>query len=146
MGRVKKSGAKKGGPSRTKTRPAAKTIAARGGGRTKRRAVGRQGSNAKRPATTLASRAKGPAKPQPISYRIRELDAQQKCGPNTSVERLFRVDESGDVPRAHLVFLDRRHGWYCEHGVHCPAVAPARRIGESGAQHTGRTQNGGMRA
>lgn len=81
-----------------------------------------------------------------VTFRIRELDAQEKCGRNTSVERLFRVDETGEVRRAHLVFLDRRHGWYCEHGVHCPAVAPARRIEESRGQHSGRTQNGGMRA
>ena len=146
MARVKKSGGKSGGPGRTKTRHLAKTKAARGGSRAKAGTAGKHVRTAKRSATSLATRAKGQATPPPVTYRIRELDAQQKCGPNTSVERLFRVDESGDVPRAHLVFLDRRHGWYCEHGVHCPAVAPARRIGESGAQHTGRTQNGGMRA
>ena len=146
MARVKKSGGKTGRPNRTKARPAANGTTARGGSRAKRRAAGRHASAAKRPASSPERRAKGPATAPAASYRIRELDAQQKCGPNTSVERLFRVDESGDVPRAHLVFLDRRHGWYCEHGVHCPAVAPARRFGESGAQHTGRTQNGGMRA
>jgi hypothetical protein len=82
-----------------------------------------------------------------VSFRVRELDAQQKCGAGTSVERLFRVDEvkDGDRPRAHLVFQDRRHGWYCEHGVECPAVTPARRIGDGKTTH-GRTQIGGMRA
>jgi hypothetical protein len=78
---------------------------------------------------------------------VKELNAQQKCGQGTSVERLFRVDETADgAARAHLVFLDRRHGWYCEHGVECPAVGQARRIGEADRQHIGRTNNGGMRA
>ena len=42
---------------------------------------------------------------------------------------LYRVDELLDgAPTAHLVFFDR-HGWYCEHGRHCPAVADARKHG-----------------
>jgi hypothetical protein len=78
---------------------------------------------------------------------VKELNAQQKCGAGTSVERLFRVDETVDgAAKAHLVFLDRRHGWYCEHGVECPAVRQARRIGGADRQHIGRTNNGGMRA
>jgi hypothetical protein len=78
---------------------------------------------------------------------VKELNAQQKCGAGTSVERLFRVDETVDgAAKAHLVFLDRRHGWYCEHGVECPAVRQARRIGEADRQHIGRTNNGRMRA
>lgn len=81
-------------------------------------------------------RIRGRAKPKPAAaktlpaqFRVKELDAQEKCGRGTSVERLFRVDETADgAAKAHLVFLDRRHGWYCEHGVECPAVGQAKRI------------------
>ena len=100
------------------------------------------------------NRARRRAKPKPAvarmlsaQFRVRELNAQEKCGRSTSVERLFRVDETADgAAKAHLVFLDRRHGWYCEHGVECPAVGQAKRIGEADRQHIGRTNNGGMRA
>jgi hypothetical protein len=69
------------------------------------------------------------AKTLPAQFRVKELNAQEKCGQGTSVERLFRVDETADgAAKAHLVFLDRRHGWYCEHGVECPAVGQAKRI------------------
>ena len=102
------------------------------------------------PKTNARGRAKAglaKAKQPAAQFRVKELNAQQKCGPGTSVERLFRVDETADgAAKAHLVFLDRRHGWYCEHGVECPAVGQARRIGEVGSQHIGRTNNGGMRA
>ena len=135
MARVKKSGSVRR-PSARKRGPATvKRKAARGGGGTKEIGRKKGGRVVKGTATTPA-----------ITFRIRELNPQEKCGRDTSVERLFRVDEVGDVPRAHLVFLDRRHGWYCEHGVSCPAIAPARRIGDSRAPHSGRTQNGGMRA
>jgi hypothetical protein len=102
------------------------------------------------PKTTSRGRAKAKltdAKASVAQFRVKELNAQQKCGQGTSVERLFRVDETADgAAKAHLVFLDRRHGWYCEHGVECPAVTQAKRIGEADRQHTGRTNNGGMRA
>lgn len=63
------------------------------------------------------------------SVKIRELDPLAKCGSGTSVQFLYRVDELLDgTPRAHLVFFDR-HGWYCEHGRNCPAVADVRRYG-----------------
>ena len=72
------------------------------------------------------------------TYEVLELDPQRKCGAGTSVQQLFRVDESLDGrSQVHLVFFDR-HGWYCEHGRNCPAVPHARRIGD-GARHTGRT-------
>lgn len=78
-------------------------------------------------------------------FRIRELDPQQKCGPATSVEELYRVDELvGNGRTAHLVFLDR-HGWYCVHGRNCPAVGPARTFGDR-ARRNGPTHNGRMRA
>jgi hypothetical protein len=131
VSRVNKSGGRTGRGKRVLgQRPDA-----RGGSAPKARGRGRPGAKA---AT---------AKPPVAQFRVKELNAQQKCGPGTSVERLFRVDETADgSARAHLVFLDRRHGWYCEHGVECPAVGQARRIGEADRQHIGRTNNGGMRA
>ena len=63
----------------------------------------------------------------PRTVRVRELDPQAKCGQGTSVERLYRVDESVNGTNvAHLVFFDR-HGLYCEHGRSCPAVDDVRR-------------------
>lgn len=63
----------------------------------------------------------------PARIEVRELDPVQKCGPNTSVRLLYRVIESAAGARtSHLVFLDR-HGWYCEHGRECVAVALVRR-------------------
>jgi hypothetical protein len=70
-----------------------------------------------------------PPKPAKAEGRvvIRELDPQQKCGEGTSVQFLYRVDQTVDGrPMAHLVFFDQ-HGWYCEHGRTCPAVAHAMR-------------------
>lgn len=70
------------------------------------------------PAKTLA--------PVP-RFTIKELDPTGKCGPDTSVQFLYRVDEVVEGKRTpHLVFFDH-HGWYCEHGRTCPAVAPARK-------------------
>lgn len=62
-----------------------------------------------------------------IRVAVRELDPQRKCGEGTSVQFLYRVDETVDGrATTHLVFLDR-HGWYCEHGRTCPAVAHAKK-------------------
>lgn len=59
---------------------------------------------------------------------VKRLDPLRKCGPNTSVQFLFRVDEEVDGRNTpHLVFFDR-HGWYCEHGRSCPAVGHARKF------------------
>ena len=131
MARVNKSGRKTMG----KKRQPARRPGARGGSL---------------PRTSNQGRAKAklaPARVPEVQFRVKELNAQQKCGAGTSVERLFRVDETADgAAKAHLVFLDRRHGWYCEHGVECPAVRQARRIGEAHRQHIGRTNNGRMRA
>src|SRR5256714_14652016 len=115
--RVNKSGSK--GAIRKKQ--AARRAKPRGGGgsaSSKTKAVGR--------AKAKPARAKTPT----AQFRVKELNAQQKCGPGTSVERLFRVDETADgAARAHLGFLDRRHGWYCEHGVECPR-SEERRVGK----------------
>jgi hypothetical protein len=81
---------------------------------------------------TPPAKAAKPAKPvlsdKPVGrVVIRELDPQQKCGEGTSVQFLYRVDHTIDGQRtAHLVFFDL-HGWYCEHGRTCPAVAHAKK-------------------
>ena len=143
MGRVKKSGAvtPAGRPSTRRVAPkktaARKTRSpgARGGS-----ARGKMANGRRKPPTRT------PAAEPEVRYRVRELDPREKCGPATSVQQLFRVDESVDGAfRAHLVFLDR-HGWYCEHGRNCPAVVHARRMGEGSTTQVGRTQNGRMRA
>lgn len=84
--------------------------------------------------TTAAARNRKPAKsakkpptPPPVRVEVRALDPLRKCGLGTSVQSLYRVDERTEGrTTTHLVFLDR-HGWYCEHGRNCPAVAHARR-------------------
>jgi hypothetical protein len=82
----------------------------------------------RKPTLKLARGTGRPAAPAPvIRVTVRELDPQRKCGAGTSVQMLFRVDETVDGrASAHLVFFDR-HGWYCEHGRSCPAVAHARK-------------------
>jgi hypothetical protein len=63
----------------------------------------------------------------PTRVEIKELDPLRKCGPGTSVQRLYRVLERTDgLTTSHLVFLDR-HGWYCVHGRACPAVGLAKK-------------------
>lgn len=56
--------------------------------------------------------------------KVKELDPVARCGPDTSVELLYRVDErlDGRAADVHLVFFDR-YGWYCVHGRGCAAVA-----------------------
>lgn len=88
-------------------------------------------SASKRPAAPATKRGKKggrriptrPAVPVVRVVKVRELDPIAKCGPSTSVEQLFRVDESaGPHATVHLVFYDR-HGWYCVHGPRCVAVS-----------------------
>ena len=63
-----------------------------------------------------------------VRVAVKPLDPLRKCGPNTSVQFLYRVDEHVDGRSTpHLVFFDR-HGWYCEHGRTCPAVGHARKF------------------
>jgi hypothetical protein len=70
------------------------------------------------------------------TVKIKELNAQGKCGPGTSVVHLYRVDEVRDgTPAVHLVFFDR-HGWYCEHGRSCHAVDDVRKLAGSSAART----------
>lgn len=84
-------------------------------------------------STKGRKQAKGSAKEAkilkapPTVVRIKELDPREKCGPNTSVQRLFRVDARTDgLQHVHLVFLDR-HGLYCEHGPACFVVSEVKR-------------------
>jgi hypothetical protein len=80
--------------------------------------------------TMKYTKARKDKRPEPVAVvrvAVRELDPQKKCGAGTSVQFLYRVDESVDGrASAHLVFFDR-HGWYCEHGRSCPAIAHARK-------------------
>jgi hypothetical protein len=68
--------------------------------------------------------------PLPREVAIKALDPLRKCGPNTSVLHMFRVDETlgGAHAETHLVFFDR-HGWYCVHGRTCKAVEDVRKLG-----------------
>jgi hypothetical protein len=55
--------------------------------------------------------------------KVKSLDPFTRCGPGTSVEQLYRVDEQVDGrSTVHLVFFDQ-YGWYCVHGRGCAAVA-----------------------
>lgn len=122
----------------TRARAAAKrptTTASRGDGKPK--AGRRKGGGAGRGKQDRGRKPVPPREPL-VSYRVRVLDPVEKCGPGTSVQQLFRVDESVDgARRAHLVFFDR-HGWYCEHGRNCPAVVHAKRTGKLSAPQLGR--------
>ena len=74
-------------------------------------------------AVVRGRRAEAPV----VRVAVKSLDPLRKCGPNTSVQFLYRVDEQVDGRSTpHLVFFDR-HGWYCEHGRTCPAVGHAQK-------------------
>jgi hypothetical protein len=90
------------------------------------------------------SKTTGRAPVTPI-FEVRPLDPAARCGPGTTVRRLYRVTEHvAGTRHLHLVFLDR-HGWYCEHGRACPAVKEAQDFDGKPARH-GRTHNARMRA
>jgi hypothetical protein len=92
-----------------------------------------------RPKKRAASGKKGAAKAKGrkqvkaarvpvVRMAVKSLDPLRKCGPKTTVQLLYRVDEEVDGRNTpHLVFFDR-HGWYCEHGRSCPAVGHARKF------------------
>lgn len=86
---------------------------------------------ARPPAARNRSAARGGTKgrvhyatPPLREVKVKELDPVARCGPDTSVEFLYRVDErlDGRAAGVHLVFFDR-YGWYCVHGRGCAAVA-----------------------
>ena len=86
--------------------------------------------NGKRKKTDLRLVARRAAeRPAPVvRVAVKPLDPIRKCGLGTSVQFLYRVDETVDGRNTpHLVFFDR-HGWYCEHGRTCPAVGHAKKF------------------
>ena len=103
----------KGSPDRTKSQGAARE--------SKRHK--HPGVRRKRGRPMPAAKGLPPAR----TVKVRALDPKARCGPGTTVEHLFRVDETVNGTLAtHLVFFDR-HGLYCEHGRTCPAVEDVRR-------------------
>ena len=86
-------------------------------------------SKAKRAGQRALAVVRGRAAQVPVvRVAVKSLDPLRKCGPNTTVQFLYRVDEQVDGRSTpHLVFFDR-HGWYCEHGRSCPAVGHARKF------------------
>jgi hypothetical protein len=143
QGSSKESGRRSRGSARS-DRPAAKPARPRSKAAVPRPAALKRTDQARRSVSTTpkgAGRDKGAAvsgkngrrgrlaSAVERQVRIRELDPFVKCGPSTSVEQLYRVDELiGGTTATHLVFFDR-HGWYCEHGPSCPAVADVRKLG-----------------
>ena len=96
------------------------------------------GTTMKRDTTTKQRSLKGGNRPGALgpapSFSVRELVPQTVCGPRTSVQQLFRVEERlNGSSQTHLVFLDR-HGWYCEHGRSCPAVGEVMKRGNLGVR------------
>ena len=82
-------------------------------------ASAKSGRGTSRSAGKAAQRLAAPAT---RLVRIKALDPCARCGPNTCVEQLYRVDEQvAGTATVHLVFFDR-HGWYCVHGASCVAV------------------------
>jgi hypothetical protein len=78
-------------------------------------------------ASTKGGKMRATAAPPVVRVAVKPLEPQAKCGAGTSVQYLFRVDETVDGrTTTHLVFFDR-HGWYCEHGRNCPAVGHAKK-------------------
>ena len=79
-----------------------------------------QRESVKRGSANRATRASAPAL---RVVKVKSLDPFARCGPGTSVEQLYRVDERVDGrATVHLVFFDQ-YGWYCVHGRGCGAVA-----------------------
>jgi hypothetical protein len=111
-----------------------------------RKTIAKKTTVAKRKKAAGAARKKtAPRQADEEVFSVRALDPQKKCGPGTSVQEMYRVDEQAGSGRTlHLVFFDR-HGWYCEHGRNCPAVGHARKFGDRERRH-GPTHNGRMRA
>jgi len=97
--------------------------------KTARKHGGKSTTATKRAGERALAAVRGRASQAPVvRVAIKPLDPLRKCGPNTSVQFLYRVDEQVDGrSTAHLVFFDR-HGWYCEHGRSCPAVGHAQKF------------------
>lgn len=119
-----RNGKAKGGKSKAKVGSRRGKV---GANKAKARAKSPGGMKSKRGSSRKVARANATTRTN-SRVAIRALDPLRKCGPNTSVQLLYRVDESVDGrSTAHLVFFDH-HGWYCEHGRTCPAVGHARKF------------------
>ena len=129
-------------PTSTKARGVATTRPVRDPAPTKAKRPAKRAAVKKAKAGQKGRKAGKVVAPVPRTVRIRELDPQQRCGPGTSVQHMFRVDENlGGRLSVHLVFFDR-HGLYCEHGRGCPAVEDVRKSN----RQLDRMTQGGMRA
>jgi hypothetical protein len=108
------------GPARLAVRSTAQATAAA-------RAPVTRSAPKRTPAKGKATRVRYVA-PSVREVKVKELDPVARCGPDTSVELLYRVDErlDGRAAGVHLVFFDR-YGWYCVHGRACAAVADVHR-------------------
>ena len=111
-----------------KAKPARKTTATKSRTKTtktKARSMSKVKSLSKARAKAGKVRFQAPA--PVVRFVVKPLEPQAKCGAGTSVQHLFKVDQMVDGrTTVHLVFFDR-HGWYCEHGRHCPAVEHAKK-------------------
>ena len=129
-------------PRSTRARSVATTRPVRGSAPTKAKRVTKRAAAKKGKAGQKGRKSGKVVAPVPRTVKIRELDPQQRCGPGTSVQHMFRVDENlGGRLSVHLVFFDR-HGLYCEHGRGCPAVEDVRKSN----RQLDRMTQGGMRA
>ena len=128
--RSKKKGTTKGTRTRSRTASASSKKAPARRGKTVKtaRKIGKK-SKAKRAGQRALAVVRGrPTRAPVVRVAVKTLDPLRKCGPNTTVQFLYRVDEQVDGRSTpHLVFFDR-HGWYCEHGRSCPAVGHARKF------------------
>lgn len=122
------SARRKGRGDRAATKTAAKAETARKAALGRRKGAKRAKATKGTQKRLIVSQGRRGAVGIPVvRVAIKSLDPLRKCGPNTTVQLLYRVDESVDGRKtAHLVFFDR-HGWYCEHGRTCPAVGYAKK-------------------
>ena len=120
---------KKGGDGRRARTPERTAKGGRKRGKAAEKPVRRTSTGAKGAGNRALAVVRGRAADRPVvRVAVKRLDPLRKCGPNTTVQFLYRVDEEVDGrSTAHLVFYDR-HGWYCEHGRTCPAVGHARKF------------------
>ena len=110
-----------------RTKASTKTATPKRRQTTKTRSKSRSGVKSISKARTKGGKTRTAAAPPVVRVAVKPLEPQAKCGAGTSVQYLFRVDETVDGrTTTHLVFYDR-HGWYCEHGRNCPAVGHAKK-------------------
>ena len=110
-----------------RTKASTKTATPKRRQTTKTRSKSRSGVKSISKARTKGGKTRAAAAPPVVRVAVKPLEPQAKCGAGTSVQYLFRVDETVDGrTTTHLVFYDR-HGWYCEHGRNCPAVGHAKK-------------------